>query len=237
MDFPVRLAQREPFVYVSPMNVFAYARVSTTEQHDEGAGLPAQIRQLEAEAERRGWTLTGDVVTEDTGVSAKSMHNRRMLAAVLEDLDNHGGVLMVTKLDRLTRSVVDFAAILERSRRKGWQLVIMDINVDTATPGGELVATMLASVSQWERRIIAERTRAGMAERKAQGVHCGRTRSLPESVVARIVAAKATGASLAGIARELNADAIPTAHGGARWHASTVRAVLASTTARAMMAA
>jgi DNA invertase Pin-like site-specific DNA recombinase len=217
------------------MNIWGYGRVSTSEQHDDGAGLPAQIRQLELEAERRGWTIS--IHTEDTGASAASMRKRPMLQAILADLDSHGGVLVVTKLDRLTRSVADFAAIVERSRRHGWQLVVIDLGVDTTTPGGELVATMMASVAQWERRVIGERTKAGMAERKRQGVHCGRGRSLAAEIVERIVAAHQTGQSLSGIARDLNTEEIPTAHGGRQWHASTVKAVLASTTAAAMMAA
>lgn len=217
------------------MTTYGYARVSTTEQHEDGAGLPAQIRQLTAEAERRDWNL--EVVTEDTGASGGSLTKRPALCAVLADLDANGGVLVVTKLDRLSRSVSDFSSILERSRRRGWQLVVLDLGVDTTTPGGELVATMMASVAQWERRVIGERTRAGMAERKRQGVHCGRSRSLPESVVAQIVSAKAEGQSLSAIARSLNADEIPTAHGGKAWHASTVRAILNSSTAAAMLAA
>ena len=221
-------------MYSLGMNTYGYARVSTTEQHDDGAGLPAQIRQLEAEAGRRGWTM--QIVTEDGGASGGNLSKRTALVALLDELDRNGGTLVVTKLDRLSRSVSDFAAILERSRRKGWQLVILDLGVDTTTPGGELVATMMASVAQWERRIIGERTKAGMAERKRQGVHCGRARSLPESVVARIVAAKEAGASMNSIARDLNAEVVPTAHGGSQWHASTVKAVLASSTAARMAA-
>lgn len=217
------------------MNTYGYARVSTTEQHDDGAGLPAQIHQLQAEADRRGWTM--EIVTEDGGASGGNLSKRTALVALLDELDRNGGTLVVTKLDRLSRSVSDFSSILERSRRRGWQLVVLDLGVDTTTPGGELVATLMASVAQWERRVIGERTKAGMAERKRQGVHCGRTRSLPVDVVERIVAAKAAGGSLSTIARELNAEAIPTAHGGSQWHASTVRAVLASSTATAMMAA
>ena len=217
------------------MNTYGYARVSTTEQHDDGAGLPAQIHQLQAESDRRGWTM--EIVTEDGGASGGNLSKRTALVALLDELDRNGGTLVVTKLDRLSRSVSDFSSILERSRRRGWQLVVLDLGVDTTTPGGELVATLMASVAQWERRVIGERTKAGMAERKRQGVHCGRARSLPVTVVERIVAAKETGASLSAIARDLNAENIPTAHGGSQWHASTVRAVLASSTATSMMAA
>lgn len=217
------------------MRTYGYARVSTTEQHEDGAGLPAQVRALALEAERRGWEMT--IVTEDTGASGAKVTTRPALVATLADLDRNGGVLVVTKLDRLSRSVADFSAIVERSRRYGWQLVVVDLGVDTTTAGGELVANMMVSVAQWERRIIGERTRAGMAERKRQGVHVGRSRTLPQDVVARIVTARAGGRSLAGIAADLMADGVPTAHGGQSWHASTVRAVLASSTAATLAAA
>ena len=76
--------------------------------------------------------------------------------------------------------------------------------------------------------MIGLRTREGMAQRKAEGVHCGRPATLPADVVERIVAEKAAGRSLRGIAHLLNADAIPTAHGGAKWYGSTIKTVLAS---------
>ena len=80
----------------------------------------------------------------------------------------------------------------------------------------------LAVFSQLEQRLICE----ALAVKKAQGVRLGRPSALPREVVARIVAAKAGGASLRTIAAELTADAVPTAQGGAKWHASTVKAVL-----------
>lgn len=215
--------------------VYGYARVSTSEQHQDGAGLPAQVHALQQEAERRGWQL--ELVTESDGASGGSLRKRPELARILEQLDRSGGVLLVTKLDRLSRSVADFARILDRSRRHGWQLVALDLGIDTSTAAGELVATMMAAVAQWERRSIADRTRDGMAQRKRQGVHCGRSRELPEPVVARIVRDRQDGRSLAAIADTLNADNVATAHQGKRWYPSTVRAVLASGTAAAMLAA
>lgn len=209
---------------------FGYARVSTTEQHQTGAGLPAQLEQLQAVATLRGWDL--EMVTEADGASGSSLRGRPELVAVLERLDRFGGGLVVTKLDRLTRSVRDFASILERSRRHGWELVVLDIGVDTSTPSGELVATMLASVAQWERRMIGERTRAGMAQRKREGVHCGRRSALPVAVVRRICREREKGATMQAIADRLNAEGVPTATTGAKWYASTVRRVLTSSTAQ-----
>lgn len=209
----------------TPLRVLGYARVSTTEQHDAGAGLPAQLARLTAEAAGRGWTL--ETVTEDGGRSGSSLDKRTALADALARLDRGAAdALVVAKLDRLTRSVSDFSRLLDRARRRGWQLVVLDLGIDTTTPAGELVANVIASAAQYERRMIGQRTREGMAQRKAEGVHCGRPAVLGSEVVARVVREREAGSSLRAIAAGLNAEDVPTAHGGSAWHASTVRAVL-----------
>jgi len=88
---------------------------------------------------------------------------------------------------------------------------------------------VLATFSQFERRLIGQRTKEALAAKKAQGVRLGRPPVLPQRVVRRIERERARGNSLQKIADALNAAAVPTAHGGARWHASTVRGVLART--------
>jgi DNA invertase Pin-like site-specific DNA recombinase len=85
---------------------------------------------------------------------------------------------------------------------------------------------MMAVFSQLERRLVSQRIREALAVKKAQGVRLGRPSALPRDVVVRIVAAKAGGASLRTIAADLAGEAIPTAQGGAKWHASTIKAVL-----------
>lgn len=87
------------------------------------------------------------------------------------------------------------------------------------------MANVMASAAQWERRIIGQRTREALAERRAQGVKLGRPQALPQRVVERIVTARKAGDGWTSIACQLNAEDVPTAHGGAQWHASTVRAV------------
>ena len=86
----------------------------------------------------------------------------------------------------------------------------------------------MAGAAKWERRIIGQRTSDALAAKRAAGVRLGRPRNLSDEVVRRIVDAKAHGGTLSGIAAALNADGVPTAHGGAKWHASTVRGVLHS---------
>lgn len=200
-----------------------YVRVSTSEQADDGASLEAQRNLLSAEAVRRGWDVE---ILADEGYSAKAIENRPALLSALDRLDKGSAdVLLVLRVDRLSRSVSDFAALMARSQRRGWSLVALDLGVDTSTPAGDLMAHVLASVAQYERKVIGQRTREGMAQRRAEGVHVGRPPALPDSTVERIVKERSTGATLSSIAAGLAADDVPTGHGG-RWHASTVRKVL-----------
>ena len=132
---------------------------------------------------------------------------------------------MVSKLDRLSRSVMDFASIVERSQREGWAIVALDLGVDTSTPSGELVANVMASVAQWERKVIGQRTKDALAVKRSEGVRLGRPVSLPEVIRERILADRLDGRSYRAIAEALNAEGVPTAQGGREWYAATVRAV------------
>ena len=211
-----------------PATVVAYVRVSTEEQADSGLGLETQRAAITAECWRRGWSEIEFI--EDAGVSAKNL-NRPGIGLVLNRLRNgEANVLIVSKLDRLSRSVLDFANLMERSRREGWALVALDLGVDSTTPSGELMAGVMAQFAQYERRLIGQRTKDALAVKRSQGVRLGRPRQLDQAVVDRIAAQRASGASLRSIADALNEESVPTAQGGARWHASTVRAVLGSGT-------
>jgi DNA invertase Pin-like site-specific DNA recombinase len=137
-----------------------------------------------------------------------------------------GSVLVVAKLDRLTRSLRDFAELHERSRRRGWALVALDLGVDTSSPSGEMLASVVASVAQYERRLIGVRTREAMAAKKRHGARFGRARAVPEPVRRGIVRLRRQGHSHEAIARRLNADGVGTSYGGKRWYRSTVAVVL-----------
>lgn len=97
--------------------------------------------------------------------------------------------------------------------------------MDTTTPSGEMMANVLATFAQFERRLIGQRTRDALAARRATGVTLGRPRLLPDDVVARIIRERAMGRTFAAIAAGLDADGVATAQGGVRWCPSTVRAV------------
>ena len=163
--------------------------------------------------------------------------DRPGLADALDRLDRgEADTLLAVRVDRLSRSVADFAGLMACAERRRWSLVALDLGVDTTTPAGDLMANVLASVAQYERKVIGQRTREGMAQRKAEGIHVGRPRVLPVDLVARIVRERAAGATLRAIAEGLTAEGITTARGRATWSTSTVQGVLASTTAQQLAA-
>jgi DNA invertase Pin-like site-specific DNA recombinase len=209
----------------STKRMLGYVRVSTTEQASSGLGLAAQREAIVGACDHRGFTLLRTI--EDAGYSAATL-DRPGIACALADLaEGRADGLVVSKLDRLSRSLLDFAALMERARRECWAVVILDLGVDTSSPSGEMLANVLASFAQFERRLIGQRTRDALAVRRSQGVKLGRPRTTPDHVVARVARERSDGRSLARIADGLTADGIATAQGGARWYPSTVRSVLA----------
>lgn len=209
-------------------DVLGYVRVSTEEQANSGAGLAAQRAAILGEAERRGWRLVE--VIEDAGFTGANL-NRPGIATALEALKaRRADALVVAKLDRLSRSMLDFAGLMQRSTKEGWALIALDLGVDTSTPAGEAMANVLATFSQFERRLIGQRTKEALAAKRRAGVRLGRPRRLAEETVARIVSERGSGATLAAIADGLTGDGVPTAQGGRRWYASTVRSVIKSAT-------
>ena len=216
------MAKRSP----RQATVLAYLRVSTEEQATSGLGLADQRAVIEAEAARRGWASV-KYLTDD-GYSAKSLARPAVAEALAMLRDGQASVLVVSKLDRLSRSILDFVSLMAQAEREGWQLVVLDMALDTSTPSGALMAHIMSAFSEYERRLIGSRTSAALQQLKSQGVRLGRPRVMAESLRARIVAEREEGRTLAAIAEGLNADAVPTARGGARWYPSTVKAVLDS---------
>jgi DNA invertase Pin-like site-specific DNA recombinase len=200
--------------------------VSTEEQKESGLGLEAQRSRLASECAHRGWNEVEWI--EDAGVSAKSLA-RPGLARAIERLEHgHASLLVVTKLDRLSRSVIDFAALLAKANREGWSLVILDLGLDLTTPNGKFVAGIMAQVAELERELIAERTRNALAIKKANGARLGSPEHLciPGEIREFIVRERAGGLTLQAIADALNSRGVPTARGGARWWPSTVANVV-----------
>jgi len=131
---------------------------------------------------------------------------------------------MVSKLDRLTRSVGDLAALVAWTESNRVTLVALDLGVDTSTPGGRLMANVFASVAEWEREMAAGRTRDALAALRAQGRPISRPAVADvDGLTERIAGMRAGGMTYAAIAENLNHEGIPTMRGAATWGVSAVR--------------
>jgi len=140
--------------------MIGYARSSTTDQQ---AGYEAQLRDLEAAGCRR-------VFKEMR--SSVDVHRVELAAAI--DYAREGDVFVVTKLDRLARSVANFVDIQRQLEAKGVTLRVLAMDLDTSTSTGKLTMNVLASVAQFERELMLERQREGIAKAKGDGKYKGR---------------------------------------------------------------
>jgi DNA invertase Pin-like site-specific DNA recombinase len=209
------------------IRVIGYVRVSTDEQHTSGAGLAAQKAAIIAECERRGYELVR-IIGEDAGASGKTLE-RKGLQDAMAILDaKKADVLMVSKVDRLSRKLDHGAQVMDRAQRKGWSLVCLDMGIDMTSPSGAFMGHMLLAGAQYERSLIGQRTKAALAVKREQGVRLGRPQTLPDDVVERIARARADGLSFPAIAQQLNDDGVPTARGKGAWRWESVRKVCQS---------
>lgn len=211
------------------MRAIGYRRVSDISQVDNHS-LAGQAAQLCAYADQRGWAIE---IREESGGhgSGRTMVGRDVLLATLTELDaGQHDALIVTKLDRLARNTLDGLDIMRRAMANGWTIVILDLSVDTSTPVGEAMVTVLWAFATYERRIILERTRNGRQAAQLAGKHLGRASAVDPTTIARIVSERANGALLRTIADGLNADGLTSAT-GRPWNTGTVARVANSVTA------
>lgn len=203
--------------------MLGYLRGST---QDQDYVIEVQRQPIVSEAERRGREVEWIVDEGETGKSA----NRRGLTEALARLDRgEADALVVSKLDRLSRSVVDFGIILRRATRprgkkfKPWGLVAIDVGIDMTTPTGRLVAPILITVAEWEGNTISDCIKQALAVAKRErGIVPGAASKVPRSVVTRIKNARTREPTLRAMADRLNHDGIPSAKGGL-WSESTVQ--------------
>lgn len=139
-----------------------------------------------------------------------------------------GDGLVVAKLDRLSRSIVNAANIIEAAHAQGWSLVILDLGVDLTTAAGRMMAMNLVNFAQYERELISERTKSALAAKKRRGERIGRPRVASASVVRRIVRDREAGKTYDAIAAELTADKVLSPLGRPSWQPSTVRRIYTS---------
>ncbi|MDA0306578.1 MAG: recombinase family protein [Proteobacteria bacterium] len=168
------------------MNI-GYARTSTVEQE---AGFEAQLRDLNA--------IGCEKVFQE---QVSSVARRGQLEAAIDYLRD-GDTLVVTKLDRLARSTRHLGEIMETLTDKNAHLKIMDLGIDTGTATGELVVNLIGSIAQFERKMMLERQREGIAKAKSEGKYKGRkpTARAKTDYVLRL---KSEGMSATNIAKEL----------------------------------
>ena len=221
--------------------IVGYCRVSTADQALEGVSLDAQRARIGAWCAATAAELDPADVFEDAGISGKRADNRPGLSAALELVCRARGVLVVYSLSRLARSVRDTLAIAERLEAAGADLVSLSEQLDTTSAAGTMLFRLLAVLAEFERDLVAERTRGALAHKRSRGERLGQVpygkrlgpdgrtleadpADLAALAVVRVL--KAEGRSLRVIARELTARGHPTKKGGPRWAASTVSDLL-----------
>jgi DNA invertase Pin-like site-specific DNA recombinase len=143
-----------------------YARVSTIDQQT----IPLQIRALREYAVRRGWTIAQQVKEVGSGASQRQLRERLLEAARRREID----VVLVWRLDRWGRSVADLLATLQELQHLGVGFASLTEALDLTTPAGRAMATLLAVFAEFEREILRERVRAGLAHARKNGKKLGR---------------------------------------------------------------
>ncbi len=177
--------------------VAIYARVSTN-----GQTVTNQLRELRQVAKRQGWKVVGEFI--DRGVSgAKGRAQRPQFdklckAATRREID----LIMSWSVDRLGRSLQHLVTFLGEIHAKGVDLYLHQQGVDTSTPAGKALFQMCGVFAEFERSMIQERVKAGLARARAQGKKLGRPR-VPASVERKVHAARTKGMGIKAIARKL----------------------------------
>ena len=179
----------------SGLRAALYARVSS---HDQQT-LPMQNRALREYAARRGWAITMQVKEVGSGASQRQLREKLMDAARRRDID----VVLVWRLDRWGRSVADLLATLQELEHLGVGFVSLTEALDLTTPAGRAMAGLLAVFAEFERDVLRERVRAGLAHARQNGKRLGRpiTAALHADQVRKLFRG---GISKSEIARRLN---------------------------------
>ncbi len=214
--------------YASVGNILLpYRRVSTREQAISGAGLGAQSTAITyGLAMRDATALHWDCV--DEGKSGKNMQREGLDEALATIRRGEASGLIVSKLDRLSRSLLDFALLTATAAKEGWNIIALDVGLDLATPAGQMMAGILAVFAQFERDVISQRTKDGLAEKRAAGVRLGRPRSLDDELLAKVVGMYGEVGNYSAVARMLNEAGCAPATTGKQWYPSTVQKAVLS---------
>ena len=189
--FPKVLSRK---VFGHPLRVGLYARVST---HDQQT-LPLQIRAMREYAAKRGWFIGAQIKEVGSGASQRELRQTLIAAAQRREID----VVLVWRLDRWGRSVADLVSTLQELQHLGVGFVSLTEALDLTTPAGRAMAGLLAVFAEFEREILRERVRVGLAQARQNGKTLGRPLSpaLQSKAVRKLYR---TGVSKAEIARRL----------------------------------
>jgi len=203
------------------MKAIGYARTSTQKQD---LSLEVQEKRIRAEAEFRNFELVHFVPEKVSG--SITPLSRPGLSDILRRLEaGEADTLIVAKLDRVARSMSDIARLLELAKTQGWNFIALDLGVDTSTPEGALVVGIMASIAQWERARIQERTREALGQAKANGKKLGRPSLFHSRDVELAQKLKGQGLSLSQVSERLFNMGIQTSSGKRLSRSSVARLI------------
>ena len=178
------------------MKVFGYGRVSTGQQTTENQRL---------ELEQAGYLIEPDYWFADEGISGKACASQRPAFKALKGKIRRGETLVVSKLDRLGRDVIDVLQTVRDLGSKGVKVIVHQLgSTDLTSPAGKLLLMMLSAVAEMERDLLVERTQAGLARAKAEGKVLGRPSKTTEVDRMEIIQKLGEGQSVSAVAREYN---------------------------------
>jgi DNA invertase Pin-like site-specific DNA recombinase len=198
--------------------------VSIPKADSERNSLDTQASAIEELCRKRGWELLHVVRDVENG-HPKGLERPGLQYALDRLAEGEASCLIVSELERLSRSAADLGQIVEWLVERDQRLVAIDVRLDTAVASGQLTARTLMSVGEWESRRIGEQTRKGLAAARARRGRTGRpaVEDVPD-LKRRIAAMRGEGMTLQAIADSLNKDEVPTLRGGSQWRPSSVQA-------------
>jgi DNA invertase Pin-like site-specific DNA recombinase len=221
-----------------PARLIAYCRVSSTGQAANGISLAEQETRVRQYARAHGCALVG--VEVDRGASGRTTRRPALQRALRRLKAGEAAGLVAVRLDRISRSIRDAVNLFARAQAEGWQIVSLSEQLDTRTPSGRFLCHVLAAMAEWEREQAAERTREALGELRRQGrrvsgkpplgyrFQAGRLVEVPEeqTILARIVGLRRTGAGPKRIAKALNAGGVKNPRTRRAWVHGTVRDIV-----------
>jgi DNA invertase Pin-like site-specific DNA recombinase len=190
------------------MRVAIYARVST----NSGQDPEMQLRELREYCQRRNWEVAREYV--DVGISGAKEKRPQLDGLIADAHRRHFDAVVVWRFDRFARSVSHLLRALENFNALGISFVSLSENIDTSTPTGKMIFTVLGAVAELERSLIVERVKGGLRNARAKGKHLGRPRKVPD--VTELKRLRAQGASWRTIGKQLGVSPATALHAAAR---------------------